>query len=412
MSRIYLIIIILCCGIIQSFGENSDNNDFFNSDSIFNGNEVVESHGYVGKVLPAEKRTWIDDITGFEITQWTTKGVNSHPYFTVESFIDDLTAIIFSKRTGEKQLYKLNLVSGEMIQMTTAKHLRSIDHLPKFKKIWFIDGASLYCLKTDDYSTKEVFNFEGKQFDVGSFSITCDEKWMVFSAIKKLQTPDDCSYGPFAVYKLSLIDTTLTQITMDYGFNISHVQTNPVDPNLILYCWQWEKPGNEGRLIGHAPIRTWWVTLDGIDGGPFLQEYGTQRTHETWTADGRAIAFVSKYRIGPNNRKHFLGLQSIDGKINERFPSQVSPGHQNIFKDNKHWIVDVFDDNEKLLALLTRGKNKIEKSVLLFNHDSSLDGQDSHPHPRFSPGGKYVLFSTDKSGKPQVYTVRIDLQKE
>ncbi len=35
--------------------------------------------------------------------------------------------------------------------------------------------------------------------------------------------------------------------------------------------------------------------------------------------------------------------------------------------------------------------------------------QASHPHPHFSPDGKMIMFSTDKSGTANVYTVKIDL---
>jgi len=80
-----------------------------------------DSSGFVGKIIPGESITWMDDTTGYEITQWTTNSSSYHPYFTVDSFIDDETAIIYSYRTGKKQIYKLDLKSGEMIQMTLVK---------------------------------------------------------------------------------------------------------------------------------------------------------------------------------------------------------------------------------------------------------------------------------------------------
>jgi oligogalacturonide lyase len=372
--------------------------------------EIVDSVSYVGYKIPGEQKTWIDDATGYEITQWTSKGENNHPYFTTESFIDDKTAIIYSKRTGKRQLYKLDLISGDMVQMTKVGRLRSMDHLPQFGTSWYLDGVKLFSLNTTTFTATEVYDFGTQQFAVGSFSVTCDARWFVFSANKKEPVPGDCGYGPYALYKLNLKDKSLHQITMDMGFNIGHVQANPVDPNLILYCWQWEKFG-QPLLVGHAPVRIWWVNIDGTDGGPLAQEYGTQRTHETWTADGKLVSFVSKYRIGSKTGKHFIGLQSLDNKVHQVYYEQVSPGHQNIFKDNRHWIVDQVNDDEQLLALLTRGEDTIAEKKILFRHGSSLVGQGSHPHPRFSPNGKYVLFSTDKSGTAQVYTVRIDLDK-
>jgi oligogalacturonide lyase len=373
-------------------------------------NEASDSAGYVGKHIPGESFTWVDDTTGYEITQWTKIGSNNHPYFTTESFIEDETAIIFSNRSGKKQLYKLNLSDGEMIQLTDAENLKSIDHLPKYKTIWYFDGKILRELNTASLVSKDVYDFNKFPYEVGvgSFSVTCDAKWLVFGVNKKIQTPENLGFGPYAIYKLNLENKSITQITMDLGFNIGHIQANPVYPELIMYCWQWEKFGRP-FLVGHAPIRIWWVNLDGTDGGPLLQHYGTQRTHETWTADGKSIAYISKYRVGTNAGIHFLGLQSIDGKVNKTYREQVSPGHQNLFKDNKHWIVDQYNNEEPLLVMFKRGEDKIEETKILFRHNSSMIDQSSHPHPRFSTNGKYVLFSTDRTGAPQVYTVRVNL---
>ncbi|MDO9255659.1 MAG: oligogalacturonate lyase family protein [Bacteroidales bacterium] len=372
---------------------------------------VTDSSGFVGKIIPGEMKTWIDDSTGYEITQWTKSGTSHHPYFTVESFIDNETAIIFSRRTGRDQLYKLNLTNGEMTQMTTGGKLRNIDHLPQFKTVWYLDGKKLFSLNTTDLKSVLVYDFEAFPFKVGSFSVSCDARWFIFAVEKKDSLSGVCGYGPYAIYKLNLEDKLITQVSLEMGFNISHVQANPVDPNLILYCWQWEKFDRE-RLVGHSPIRSWWVNIDGTDGGPFKQKYGTQQTHEAWTPDGKNITYLYKYRWGALTGTHYLGIQSIDGTTYKSYQTQVSPGHQNLFKDNKHWIVDTFNNDETLLALIKIGKNKIEESDILFRHGSTMLGQDSHPHPRFSPNGKYVLFSTDKTGQAQVYTVRINLDSK
>ena len=390
--------VLLCFSVRFSSGQNVN----------FNQNNVIAEGGYVGKIFQSEKNTWTDDSTGYVITQWTNSGINHHPYFTVDAFIDKENAIIFSDRTGKNQLFRLNLDNGEMTQMTNAENLSKIDHLPKFKTIWYIDGKKLFAVNTENFQSDFIYDFESFPYSINSISVTCNAKWLVFSSEKKDSLSGPCGYGPFAIYKLNLQSKELVQITLEYGFNISHVQANPVDTNLVLYCWQWER-FDEERLVGHSPIRTWWVNINGTDGGPLKQEFGTQQTHEAWTPDGKNITYIYKYRWGSLKGKHFLGIQSIDGKTYKAFPSQVSPGHQNLFSDNKHWIVDTFNNDESLLALITINKNKIKDAQILFRHGSSLVGQDSHPHPRFSPDGKYVLFSTDKSGTAQVYTVQTDL---
>ena len=68
------------------------------------------------------------------------------------------------------------------------------------------------------------------------------------------------------------------------------------------------------------------------------------------------------------------------------------------------------DSEQVNTAFFSLGENKIEQTKILFRHDSSWGAQPTHPHPHFSPDGKYVMFSTDKTGNPQVYTVEINLK--
>jgi oligogalacturonide lyase len=362
----------------------------------------------VGLTIPSEKKTWIDDTTGYEITQWTTEGSNNHLYFTTEAFVDENTALIFSRRTGKKQLYKLNLLNGEMTQLTDADNLGNIEHLPQFKSVWYLDGTKLRSLNTTTSKTTEVHDFEDFTSIIGSFSVTCDARWFVFATDRSDGKSGTCEYGPFAIFKLNLQDKSITKITPDLGFNISHVQANPIDPKLILYCWQWDAPGRP-RLVGATPIRIWWVNIDGTDGGPFAQPFGLHRTHEAWTPDGQFVTYSGDFRFGPHKGREVLGIQSIDGKTDVMYDATVWHAHQNMFKDNKHWVADLFNHDGRLLMLFERGEGTTLKSTVLFRHASSWEGQSSHPHPRFSPNGRYVLFSTDRTGQAQVYTVRANL---
>jgi oligogalacturonide lyase len=44
---------------------------------------------------------------------------------------------------------------------------------------------------------------------------------------------------------------------------------------------------------------------------------------------------------------------------------------------------------------------------VLCRHGSTMRTQHAHPHPRFSPDGKYVVFTTDGSGHCNVYKASI-----
>ena len=406
--RKYILISLIVFGTFALVNNTSVGKDFKSNGSV--NPTSFDSLGFIGKVIPSEYETWIDDSTGYEITQWTREGLNSHPYFTTESFIDEETVMIYSNRSGTKQIYKLSLRTGKMTQMTEAKKIGQFYHLIEFETAWYMDGKILRSMNTSTLESKDIYDFSQFEYKPNSLAVTCDAKWLVFSVNKKVGTPEDMEHGPYAIYKFNLNEKTFHQITLDVGYPIGHVQTNPVDPNLVMYCWQWQKFGRP-FLVGHAPVRIWWVNIDGTDGGPVPQEYGTQRTHETWTADGKYIAYVSKYRMGEKKGIHFMGIESLDGKMNKTYFAQVSPGHQNIFKDNKHWIVDTYNNEEPLLVMFRRGEDDFEETKILFRHNSTMEGQSSHPHPRISPNGKYVLFSTDRTGVAQVYTVKINLDE-
>ncbi|MBP1683641.1 MAG: hypothetical protein H6Q27_1208, partial [Ignavibacteriaceae bacterium] len=181
--------------------------------------QAVDSESNVGRIVPSERKTWIDETSKYEITQWTSKGESTHPYFTNESFIDDDAALIFSERTGKKQLYKLNLVNGEMIQMTNAEHFRSMDFLIKKKMLWYLDGKVLMSLDVQTLESEEIYNFEKWPYTIGSFTVTCDAKFFVFSSNQKQQAPDDCGYGPYVFYRLYLSDKSIIPLTHITGFN-------------------------------------------------------------------------------------------------------------------------------------------------------------------------------------------------
>jgi hypothetical protein len=306
------------------------------------GVNVPEQNNTIGP----ENRTWTDDTTGYEITQWTAKGSNHHPYFTVDPFIDESTAVIYSDRTGSDQLYRLDLRTGAMIQMTHAGRVGKIDHLPRFGKLWFMDGSVLFEMDTRTFRSRRIYDFH-ETFSVIDLSVTADAKYLVFSADQSRGRSGTRAYGPFALYRLDLKDTTITKITPDLGFNISHVQTNPSDPNLVLYCWQWEAPGRE-KLLGAAPIRVWWVNIQGTDGGPFKQPFGFHRTHEAWTPDGKFMTYAGNFRFGPQTGREVLGIQSIDGTTDLMYDASVWHAHQTMFSDNTHWTADLYNHDEQV----------------------------------------------------------------
>lgn len=365
--------------------------------------------GNVGKIWVSESKSWIDQETGYEITQWTHNGKNWHIYFNVESFIDENNAIIYSDRTGIINLFKLNLNDGTLTQLTDCTNNVSgmVWHYPKFKKIWYAVNNNIRVLNYETFEDKLVL--EDSTAGLKSFTVTCDGRFLIYSINKNPKFNANHSTGPFAIMRMDLLTREIKQISPDYGFSINHLQASPTDSSIIIYSWQHQYREGGPGIVGNIPIRTWWLKIDGSDGGPIVpQEFGLHRTHEFWFYDGSRIGYTARYIFGQNLGKQFLGSCLPDGSDNFMIELPVGAAHSQVFKDNKHWVAD--QNNGMILTMWTFNRNKILKEETLFRHNSSWGEQPTHPHPHFSPDGKYILFSTDKTGTPQVYTVEINLQ--
>jgi len=361
--------------------------------------------GLVGKVYPSERKPVENAQSAYEVTQWTQTGSNNHLYFNIESFIDADHFMFYSDRSGRNNLFMMDITSGTMTQMTDEENLtQSAWHLPQLHTLWFETKKELKAIDTKTFQVGTVLVLD--TFRPESFAVTCDGEYLVFAANKHPGFSANHSTGPCALFRLDLKKKEIKQISPDMGFKLSHVQTSPTDPTSVSYCWQHVYDKGAPGMVGNTPNRIWWNNIEGTDGGPVgIQEFGLHRTHEFWFPDGSRMGYSARYHFGPNKGKQFIGIITPDGKENFMMPAPVSSSHNQIFSDNKHWVSDLYDGLN--LVLFTIQGKEIVKKEILYKHDSSMEGQPSHPHPHFSPDGKYILFSTDKSGKPQVYTVKV-----
>ena len=77
----------------------------------------------IGTKWPSEKHTFLDPVSGQPVTQLTDQCLNFHLYFTDNSFDPSCENIYFqSNRCNPEseryQLFRMNLESGEMEQLT------------------------------------------------------------------------------------------------------------------------------------------------------------------------------------------------------------------------------------------------------------------------------------------------------
>src|SRR4030095_1203993 len=112
----------------------------------------------VGRTYPSEWREYADPLTGRQVRQLTDSPAEDyHLYFYNPSITPDAKYLIFiSERTGASNLFRLDLQSGLILQLTDAGPVRA-EYWPFTAAVKGVGS----CLPTIGNGGHEVFYFEG-----------------------------------------------------------------------------------------------------------------------------------------------------------------------------------------------------------------------------------------------------------
>ena len=154
--------------------------------------------GEIGRRLPAEWKTFTDPETGRKVRQLTTAAANSYPlyYFSPSITTDGRYLVFHSERSGWVQLYRLDLGSGEMAQLTEGrtrdsgwgiwceKHLRGIyNHLSALnaarREVYYFQDEQVRRTRLDDLASSVLYEMPGR-ISMGQSMCSPDGRWFAF----------------------------------------------------------------------------------------------------------------------------------------------------------------------------------------------------------------------------------------
>jgi len=337
----------------------------------------------VGKDWGVERTSYADPVTGLRVQELTSgPGASANLYFHFSNFTADNRYIIFgSDRTGSAQIYRVEVESGRIVQLTAEPGVAAYGACPHPKdarRLFYTIGAEVFEIDIESFAKRRVGAFP--QPMVGGLqqpTVSHDLEWLVISGQRG---PDTWEIG-----RLHLKTGEYRRV-IQQGFRIGHVQHSPTDP-LIFYVWE---------TGGYAPQRSWVVRPDGTGNRPFYASTDPKQwktplkewiTHEAWVAGTGDMTMIFD-RLG-------VLLVRRDGSwqvLREGWywhAAASADGQRLVLDDfeNRLWLMETATGNTRLLAADFREKGKI------------------HGHPSFDRRGHYVLFNCTRNQRQTIAVI-------
>ena len=363
--------------------------------------------------MKSEKKTCQDTTSGVKVTQLTDyKGHSHHFYFTNPGWYDEGQKLLFSSdRNNRTNLFGVNIITGEIEQLTDLEPVplpRELEFLrasknPLADEVYFWHDLTLMAVDLSSKTTRILFELD-PHWCISMTNCTADGKYVLFGSWLDLsdKIPTDLLRGYLGFYETwearpqsqivrVAVDGSSAEVLFKEDYWIGHVNTSPTQSNVLTYCHEgpWDKVDHRIWGMDTNSGKVWKIRPT---------EAGEIVGHEYWFNDGIHIGYHGHISQG----KPILGRIRFDNTMPSEhdFPGQT--GH--IFSLDENMIVG---DGSGVIQVWKKDGNQYAQPRVLCRHDSGMRIQQTHPHPRFSPNGDYVVFTSDKSGYGNVYMVPV-----
>jgi oligogalacturonide lyase len=352
-----------------------------------------------GTWLPSEKRVTRDARTGVEIWQLTDAPcINHAPYFLNPAWAGaqhDLL-VLTSYRSGSPDLYGARLPDGSLVRLTDSGDVRpwSASVSPDGRRIFYGAGRDLRVVDVATCRTETVATIARGAVDACSISPDGDE--IVASSFD----PEGAGTGRHALLAIRTAGGAV-RVLHEMDQLIVHAQFSP-DGRQVLFA-------------GELP-RLWLVDRDGTGAHPLRPQTRQEwLVHEAWLNDDEII-FTHWPHALKAIRRDGTGERTI-AAFNCWHPAPNAAGTLVVCDTNVPdaglQIVDVATGARRTLCYpdaSCRGTRWSSATPIWDGPvvESDYGPQWTHPHPSFTPDGRGVVFTSDRTGHPQVYLARLD----
>lgn len=361
-----------------------------------------------GEVFAPEWTKVTDADTGVESLQLTNhKAHNHHLYFTNPGwYAGGRKLLIGSDRGNATNLYGIDLDSGEIRQLTDLEEIpgsgsgafQSTCVNPLRDEAYFWWKRRLTAIDLDTLEERVLYEVPEGFNGGGQTNVTADGAYVCVNITEDLsdrfRMDLGAGYVGFHEYwgahptsRVVLIPTQDGESTVvrEEQNWIGHVNTSPTQSNLLTFCHEgpWHK-------VDH---RIWMLDLNTGDAWKVRPTAPNEHVgHEYWFTDGIQVG----YHGWTDNEGPFHGAARYDNT--EMVEHPVTHHSTHFHSNDLNLIVGDGSRQHPQLLLWRLGESGFEGPRVLLRHRGSFHIQAIHVHPRFSPDGSQIVYTTDPRG--------------
>ncbi len=324
-----------------------------------------------------ERAHIIDPGTGVKITQLTSfPTVHQNLYFHSRSFTPDCKTVLFlsnttANRAGLNDLYAIDTDGDNLRQLTDGDAVDGIALSPQGQFAYYASGRVVYAQDINTGEAREVARFAKGVHAGGNATMTDDGKLLCMFA-----SVDGAGQQ---IGLVSIPEGKAWTVRTDYG-----------TPHLQI------EPGKGETAFYYGPRLPRIVKLNGS--GEHEIPLDQHNGHSAWLGPTGKIYTASVYGV---NRITMCDQAGGPVETIAEGPYFWHPGCD----PTGEWIVSDTnwpDEGLWIINVKTKKKAKLCASMSSNSHPGW-----SHPHPCVGPGGKEVLFNSDRTGVPHVYAAHV-----
>lgn len=371
-----------------------------------------------GDIFPPEWKQIKDLQTGVETLQLTEHKAHSHHlYFTNSGwYAGNRKLLVGSDRGNATNLYGIDLQTGELRQLTDTDDqpgsvsgaFQSTSINPTRDEAYYWWRSRLIAIDLDTLDERVLFEPPAGFYGDDQTTVTADGAYVCVNVSEDMtdRIPMDLEAAGgvgFEEYWAAHPTSRIMLVPTDRGEPrlvwedktwIGHANTSPTHPHLLTFCHEgpWEKVDHRIWLLDLNTGRAWKLRPTTPD-----ERVG----HEYWFIDGEHVGYHGwTERGGP-----FHGAIRYDNTGRAEYP--VAHDSTHFHSNDLNLIVGDGDENHPELLLWRLGESGFDGPRTLLRHRGSFHIQAIHVHPRMSPDGTQILYTSDPRGYGNPYLVNI-----